>query len=374
MTDHYSTVTRTGCLGNIMNSLVGALVGLGLFLGSFALLWYNEGRVNLAIIAQDSVPISATAAQPALEGKLVAATGTLASKETLGDTFLHPGDYLMLQRVVEMYAWEEDSRSTTTKNRDGSSTTRTTYSYDTEWTSDPEDSSSFRQESGHHNPPMSTEGARWTVGQAALGLYAVAPATLTMPDVQQLSLNGDIVRAEKGWHLEHNFLVDRPNALSSPQVGDLRISYYAVPNRIDVTLFGRVQGDRIEPYVAKGATLYRAFTANREQAIATMNTEYTIMLWVLRLVGFLMMWIGMYASCGPLNALLDLVPVVGTISNLLLALLLLPAALTLSITTIVISMLAHQPLLLIVVVALVFGGVIVWSRMRQPGSAALPAA
>ncbi|MDP9314441.1 MAG: TMEM43 family protein [Chloroflexota bacterium] len=175
--------------------------------------------------------------------------------------------------------WEEDSRSTTTKNRDGSSTTRTTYSYDTEWTSDPEDSSSFRQESGHHNPPMSTEGARWTVGQAALGLYAVAPATLTMPDVQQLSLNGDIVRAEKGWHLEHNFLVDRPNALSPPQVGDLRISYYAVPNRIDLTLFGRVQGDRIEPYVAKGATLYRAFTANREQAITTMNTEYTIMLW-----------------------------------------------------------------------------------------------
>ncbi|MDP9309331.1 MAG: hypothetical protein M3R24_00290, partial [Chloroflexota bacterium] len=107
MTDHYSTVTRTGCLGNIMNSLVGALVGLGLFLGSFALLWYNEGRVNLAIIVQDSVPISATAAQPALEGKLVAATGTLASKETLGDTFLHPGDYLMLQRVVEMYAWED---------------------------------------------------------------------------------------------------------------------------------------------------------------------------------------------------------------------------------------------------------------------------
>ncbi|MDP9314440.1 MAG: hypothetical protein M3R24_26780 [Chloroflexota bacterium] len=87
-----------------------------------------------------------------------------------------------------------------------------------------------------------------------------------------------------------------------------------------------------------------------------------------------MMWIGMYASFDPLNALLNLVPVVGTISNFLLALLLLPAALTLSITTIVISMLAHQPLLLIVVVVLVFGGVIVWSRMRQPGSAALPAA
>ncbi len=374
MADHYTTITRTGCLGNITNSLIGAVVGICLFLGSFALLWYNEGRVNLAIIAEDSAPITTTAAQPALEGKLVAAPGTLASTEKLGDTFLHPGDYLMLQRVVEMYAWEEDRSSTTSKNGDGSTTTRTTYSYERRWTSSPEDSNNFKQESGHRNPPMSTKGAEWTVGQAALGVYAVAPTTLTLPDAQQLTLNNNVVRAEKGWYLANNFLLDQPNALSSPQVGDLRISYYAVPNQIDVTLFGRVQGNQLEPFVAKGATLYRAFTSNREQAIAAMNTEYTIMLWVLRLVGFLMMWTGMCASCGPLNAILNLVPVVGTISNFLVALLLLPVALTLSITTIMLGMLAHQPLLLIAVVVLMTGGVIAWSRMRQPSSAALPAA
>lgn len=373
MVDEYTTVSRTGCLGSLTNSFVGALVGICLFFGSFVLLWYNEGRVNLATIAERSVPITATTAQPALEGQLVAATGKLESSETLGDTFLYPGDYLTLHRVVEMYAWEEERRSSTTKNQDGSSTTRTTYRYETRWTSNPENSDNFKHMSGHHNPPMSTKGAEWTVGQAALGAYAVTPAALSLPDVERLTLNSEIVRDEKGWQLESNFLLDRPNALTSPRVGDLRISYFAVPAHIDVTLFGQVQGHQLVPYVAKDATLYRAFTENREQAIATMNTEYTIMLWLLRLAGFLMMWVGMYACFGPLNAILNLVPLVGTISGFILSLLLLPVALVLSITTILIGMIAHNPLLLIGVVVLAIGGVVAWSRVRQLRPAALPA-
>ena len=104
-----------------------------------------------------------------------------------------------------------------------------------------------------------------------------------------------------------------------------------------------------------------------------MNTEYTIVLWLLRLAGFLMMWIGMYACFGPLNTVLSLIPVVGTISRFVLALLLLPVALTLSITTMLIGIIAHNPWLLIAVVVLATGCGVVWSRMRQPRSTALPA-
>ena len=42
------------------------------------------------------------------------------SDSPIGDDFLKEGDYLSVQREVEMYAWEEDSETRTRKNIGGS--------------------------------------------------------------------------------------------------------------------------------------------------------------------------------------------------------------------------------------------------------------
>ncbi len=47
-------VKRTGYFKRIINSFVGALVGILLFFGSFAVLFINEGRENLAEYARES--------------------------------------------------------------------------------------------------------------------------------------------------------------------------------------------------------------------------------------------------------------------------------------------------------------------------------
>ena len=44
MADRFTEVTRTGWGKRIGQSLSGALIGGLMFLGSFALLWWNEGR------------------------------------------------------------------------------------------------------------------------------------------------------------------------------------------------------------------------------------------------------------------------------------------------------------------------------------------
>lgn len=365
MSDHYTTVTRTGPMSRFGNSIMGALLGICLFFGSFILLWYNESRVNLAKIAENSVPMVASMQQPDMQSKLVAATGTLSSREKLGDIFIRQGEYLKLERVVEMYSWKEDSRSSTTTHSDGSKTTKTTYSYSKHWTSSPEDSDDFRHESGHINPPMSTKGSQWTVRTAALEAYTVAPEILTLPEAQRVDLRTVAIDANQPWHLEDEYLVERDGALQSPRIGDLRISYNVVPNNIGVTLFGKVEGTQLVPFEAKGTTLYRAFTMNREQAISTMNTEYLTMLWLFRLGGFLMMWIGLCACFSPLNTLLNLVPVVGQVSQFLVAVVMFIVALTLSATTILIGLVMHNPLLLVPAVLVVGAALIFWARNRQ---------
>ena len=55
MADRFVTTTRTSWLGNIMNSFGGVLFGIILFVVAFPVLWFNEGRTNMATVAKASV-------------------------------------------------------------------------------------------------------------------------------------------------------------------------------------------------------------------------------------------------------------------------------------------------------------------------------
>src|SRR3954471_6073059 len=134
MPDQFVTITRTSWLGNIMNSFVGVLLGIILFLVAFPVLWFNEGRTNMATVAKASVLVDGARVNAQTEGQQVAVAGTLTSNEQLGDTpYLAAGDYVQLDREVEMFAWVEHKSSDTQKEVGGGSTTTTTYTYDKQW-------------------------------------------------------------------------------------------------------------------------------------------------------------------------------------------------------------------------------------------------
>jgi len=359
MVEQYKDVTHTSYLDNVLNSFLIALFALLLFVASFFVLWINEGRVNPAKVAQTSVSITAGAVEPAMDGKLVAATGTLATTEQLGDSsYLQPGNYLALKRTVEMYAWTEETKSTTKRNSDGSSTTETTYTYEREWTSQPEDSDSFRY-GGHSNPPMPLKSESWTVQHATLDAFQVDPQALTLPDEQPVVLHEENAQPSAPWRLSGEYLVNREGALSQPKVGDTRISYTVVPNSIDVTLFGKVSGNQIVPFEGKGVWLYRAFTENREQAITRLNTEYQLSIWIIRFFGFMMMWIGLSACFGPISAVLNILPFLGNASRSLIGASTFVVAFVLSVLTILASIIMHNIFLLIGVLLLI-GGIVAW--------------
>lgn len=356
MVDRFTTVTRTGYGKRIGGAFGGVIIGLILFVAAFGVLYWNEGRTNMSDVGKEAIEIDSSNANPDayLDGKLVSASGKFITTETLGDDYLQAGNYIALQRTVEMYAWDEEKEDKETENFGGSSTTTTTYTYDREWMNSVPNSNEFNYSAGHENPAKKIDNLTKKATNAKLGLYAINLDSVTLPDYTSLALNNrDAIIAEMAGlngKLEGNYIFYGQGTITNPEIGDLRISYSVVNSGIETTVFGKLDGDKISSYLDEDNNkLYRVFTGSREDALATMHTEYVTSLWIFRAVGFLMMWIGLGLFLGPLSIIASVVPFFGKMTRTITGLISLIAALVFSIITILISILIHNVIALIIV-------------------------
>lgn len=375
MSDRYTTVKHTSWLGNIMNSVVGAVFGLLIFLLAFPVIWFGEGRTNMAEVAARSVPASAAAPAPANEGQLVAVSGALEAA-ALGDPqFLAPGPHLRLERVVEMFAWAEDSRTERRDNVGGGSTERTTYSYERRWTRSPASGESFHEPSGHRNPPLPVEEATLTAEGGRLGAFTVDLSAIGLPSARELPLTPAMLAADSSWRHAGNFLFKGKGAPDRPQLGDVRVSYRAVPAGAQVTAFGAQRGERLVPYSnERGDELYRALEGGREEAIKQLQVEDTMIDWALRIGSLLMIWVGLMLLLGPLNALLGVLPALKQAGGCLTSVLTFAVAFALWAAAELVAIIAHNPWLLLATVVLLVGGGVVLARRFGPAARPQPAA
>src|SRR5438874_672 len=142
----------------LFESIKGVLIGIVLFIVSFPLLFWNEGRAVDTARALDeggksviAVP-SADKVDPANEGKLVHLTAEANTTETLEDKeFLISEKAIYLGRNVEMYQWKQEERKRSEKQLGGGEKEITEYTYDRVWSKDVIASGGFH-ESGHSNP------------------------------------------------------------------------------------------------------------------------------------------------------------------------------------------------------------------------------
>jgi len=208
------------------------------------------------------------------------------------------------------------------------------------------------------------------VSSAHVGAYTINPADITLPNAHDINLNSEIVTTSGNRRLVGNYIMLGRGSSDTPQLGDVRISYSGVAANTQAVAFGKQQGARLVPYLtAKNDRLYRVFVnTDRAGAIQEMGTEYVVIGWILRLVGFLLMWIGLGLCFAPITAFLDVLPFLGSAGRFMIGLVALPVALALSVITIVISFLVHNILALIIVFGLLFGGVMLWSKLQKQRS------
>ncbi len=372
MADQFTETTRTSWGSRLGGSFGGIFFGILLFLASFVLLFWNEGRIGLSETAKEAVPFDATILQQsAPDGKLVAASGELTTEDTIGDgQFLNNGSYLSVKRNVEMYAWVETSSSKTETKLGGSEETVTTYDYDKKWTGNVPNSANFKVSEGHSNPSKKYDSVGNTAPTAAVGVYGVDPSRLKMPDSQAVALTAENTNLPAdGEIVQGKYIYVGGFSMDDPIVGDTRISFTAIPSGKTVTAFGKLDGDKISPFVNKdGKTLYEARTTGFEESVVAMEKEHTMSLWFLRILGFFMMWIGLKMVLAPLSVLLDVLPILGHISRGAVGLVTGLLSIVLSIVTILVSMLLHNIYAVIVAAVLAAGVVGYFWKKKQDNS------
>lgn len=350
MPDQYTEVTKTGYFNRIGKAFKGIVFGLVLFVASFVVLYNNEGRVDVSDIAANALPASVETDQ-----QQVYVTDVVKTEEKLGDgMFLKNGDYLAVRRDVEVYAWVEESDSSSETNLGGSETTETTYTYSKKWVASAPESAQFKVVEGHENVPESIEDADVAVSTATIAGYGLNMKKLSLPGFEDVSLNNDNVTLNGRGVLEGQYVFLGKGAYAEPQVGDMRVSYRALGNNFNGTVFGKLNGKNIEPFVTEEATVYRLFDGSRDEALKQMHGEYVTRGWIMRLLGFLLMWIGLSSLFAPLTVILDVVPVFGDLGKAVTGVITFLVSLVLSVVTIFVSMVLHSVVAIVISVLVVF--------------------
>lgn len=259
-------------------SLFGAL----LLLVALTFMVFNERQVDLASLVRAS-----RAVRPddpgAPQGALVSLTGVVELDGAgVGDRlFLAPGKYLKVERIVEMYAWEE-------RKSHEDSQGRPVYQRRKIWT---------RTTSGLgyvNNPEMPFKGTTITAETAKIGAVQLDPTVIDLPLPVELPLTREeLLPGVKGTIQDGILYVDTASP-SRPGIGDMRVRYEVVPSNRLVTVFGAMERDRMVAYQATdGQKIYDMLTGDRETALSDYGTVQVLANWMIRLGTAAAIWFGL---------------------------------------------------------------------------------
>lgn len=363
--------------GKLGKSLGGVVFGFLLFLASFVVLFWNEGRTvraakDIAEGAANTVSVKAGKVDPANEGKLVHLTGKMCCGEKLTDPkYGVSANAVKLKRNVEMYQWKEEKKDKS-------------VTYSKVWSATWIDSSKFEQKDGHVNLPGMPESS-WqaTAQNVTVGDFAVSQGLLSQAnDFKTISEAQKQAKAPKpvdfqtvtGWDFDMKTtdggfsfsakkaapgatpVAGTPAAVSAePQIGDWRMIFQAVPVDTEVSLIAQQKGNSFEPYKTKeGNTLEVLKIGNHTaaQMYAAMSSSNNTLKWILRIAGFVMMFLGLGLVAGPLNVLADAIPFVGTIVGGITGLVAFLIALPLTLVTIGVAWVYYRPVVGIAIIAI----------------------
>jgi hypothetical protein len=338
---------------------MGMGMGILLFLIAFPLLFWNEGRAvqtyqALVEGAGAVVSVAADKVDAANEGKLIHLSGLATTDEKLSDPdFGISANALILNRNVEMYQWTEEKSTKTTKNLGGSTTDETTYSYQKEWSSSLIASDNFKESSGHENPSSMLYNAnQWVAKNATVGAFKLPENIVTsINNSESLAVTSEakIPAALMGKAQIINSLFYLGQNPQSPNVGDMRISFTMV-KPTQISLVYQQMGDSFTPYTtSNGNTIELLETGNltAPEMFASAQTSNTIMTWILRVVGFFLMFFGVSLILNPISVFFDFIPFLGGLTGFALQVVTFLVAAPLALFVIALAWIVYRPLLAI---------------------------
>lgn len=377
------TISWGSRLGDSLRGIVGGVV---IFVASFPLLFWNEGRAVKTAKALDEgagrvVSVESNAkVDSEYEGKLVHMTGRADTKDVLKDpVFGVTENCIRLKRDVEIYQWVENTETKTKKNLGGSETKTTVYTYELAWVRNAVNSSGFK-EKGHDNPPIGLEfpSDKWQAESVSFGAFKLSadqisgigderdyvfPAGFTCR-VDRVQIDGNVIYVPE--KVTRDNPLNRRDVRSQTRPGDMRVTYQVVRPH-DISIVSKQHGAGFVPYKAKNGykvDMLHDGVSTAEEMFDSARTGNSLFTWILRIVGFLLMASGLKTVFRPISTLGDVLPLLGDLLEAGIGLIANVVAFVLSLTTIAIAWLFYRPVIGIVLLLIAGAGVFFLLKKR----------
>lgn len=380
--DSVTVTSSQSWFGRIGSAIAGVLIGVGLFIGAFPLLAWNEGRAikrakTLDYGAKSVVAVPASPVEASHEGKLVYVTGdTAASGPVVDSQFGLSLSAIKLQRNVEMYQWDEEKKSETKKKLGGGEETVTTYSYSKKWSSSLIDSSDFQKPDGHGNPAkMPVPAKTFSAPNISVGDFKLPPSLIdkidnfeSLPITEENKIptgfSAPVKVVDQGFYIGKN--------PEEPVVGDAKVSFESAPAG-PVSIIARQTQKTFEPFVVQklgSIELLQDGTVSAEGMFAAEQQSNVIITWILRVVGFFMMFFGLMLVAKPLAVVAGVIPLLEDLIGAGIGIFALIISLPLTLGTIAVAWLAYRPMiglpLLFASLVVIFWGIKILRRRGSP--------
>jgi hypothetical protein len=176
---------------------------------------------------------------------------------------------------------------------------------------------------------------------SGLTLSGAKPLAATQDTVKTVSLGAND-SVDSGLIFRKNSTTGSSGA---PGVGDIRITFRGIMASDRGILLGRVENGTFVTFLTKkGNPIFRFFVGAETplEAAGILTAEYRMMLWIMRLVGFLMMFFGLLLFANPIMTLISVVPLFAKIGRFVYGIVAFIISLVLTGLTILISMIFHN--------------------------------
>lgn len=405
----YTKTTTTSYGTRVGNSFKNIFVGFLMFIAGTILLWWNEGNfVKTQKMLEEAqgaaVHVESVAkVDPANEGQLIHACDKAVTTDSLvDDQFGVSATAIKIARKVEYYQWVEHEHTEKRDKVGGSEETVTTYTYSKEWVSTPTNSSNFEDPEyrGIKNDVLiKVEDNSKYAENVNFGAYKLSESLIhgiggetalavNSPEETLKRLDNDLSKGTNGlsedadgYNMVHvsNNVVYLGQTANGNQIGDVRITFTYVPNNQPVSVIARVQGDTFTQYVAKNGKKFDRIengTKSMEEMFQSANDENSMMTWILRIVGILIVIGGLKTMFEFLTTLLKVLPFLASIMNFGVGLICSVVGFAWSLIIIALAWLFYRPLIGCIILAAVVGLIYYFSTKgkKQPAPEAAPAA
>lgn len=379
----YQETTTTSYGSRVGSSFKGILSGLFLLVFGTGLLWWNEGSnkktgdaIDDAYDVTQIVPDISTL-NPALSGKMVLATGTASTTETLSDGLFGLNlNAVRLERKVEYYQWVEHASSHSEDKLGGSQETTTTYTYDKQWVDKPINSSNFKDPAfkGNNTVWKQVEEQKWIAKNVTFGAYVLPENLIAQISGEQQAAVDPSTPAftnfknsvNKAVTASGNMVYIGPNP-ASPEVGDVKITFTMISPSNLVTIWSQVNGNTFCSYTHKnGQKISDLYMGSRSLEEVKQNAEETntVWTWVLRVVGFFLIYWAFSNLFGFIVAILKVVPALAAIASFGTSLISGILAFVWSLVVIILAWIFYRPIVLVLVLAAI-GGLVYYFIQRK---------